>query len=75
MTDYLLNTKAVIQNLQDAGCDDETVACFMKMTERGEHQEQLKLLERHRRCLLKRVHENEKQIDCLDYLVFQMKKK
>lgn len=65
---------AVIQNLEDAGCDEKTVEQFMELEEAGEKQRQLKLLERHRRSLLEKVHENEKQIDCLDYLVFQMKK-
>lgn len=35
--------------------------------------ELLKLLEQHRSCLLSTVHEREKQIDCLDYLVYQIK--
>lgn len=72
--DYMENTEAVIQNLKDAGCDDEMVTCFLEMTECGERQGQLKLLEKQRRNLLEQVHKNEKQIDCLDYLVFQMKK-
>lgn len=70
---YMENTEEVIQNLKDAGCDDETVTCFLKMTG-GERQGQLKLLEKQRRSLLEQVHKNEKQIDCLDYLVFQMKR-
>lgn len=73
--DYMENTEAVIQNLKDAGCDNEMVTCFLKMTECGERQGQLKLLEKQRRNLLEQVHKNEKQIDCLDYLVFQMKNK
>ena len=75
MMDYMENTQAVIQNLKDAGCDDETVTCFLNMTERRKWQGQLKLLEKQRRSLLEQVHKNEKQIDCLDYLVFQMKKR
>ena len=41
----------------------------------GEEQaESVKLLEQHRKRLLEKVHMNEKRIDCLDYLVFQMNK-
>ena len=40
----------------------------------GNRQNQLKLLEQHRKRLLEKVHTNEKRIDCLDYLVFQMNK-
>lgn len=65
---------AVIRNLEDAGCGKEAVERFLELGESGRKQEQLRLLEQHRKGLLKKVHENEKQIDCLDYLVFQMKK-
>ena len=65
---------SVIQNLKDAGCDSETVAQFMELGMEGNRQNQLKLLEQHRKRLLEKVHRNEKRIDCLDYLVFQMNK-
>lgn len=32
----------------------------------------LKRLEKHRKELLDKVHEGERQIECLDYLVFQI---
>ena len=52
----------------------EMVAEFMKLGIAGNRQNQLKLLEQHRKRLLEKVHTNEKRIDCLDYLVFQMNK-
>lgn len=67
-------TLAVIQNLEDAGCDKKTVEQFMELGETGEIQGQLRLLENHRRSLLNHVHKKQKQIDCLDYLVYQMRK-
>lgn len=74
MTNYMENTMAVIQNLKDAGCDEDTVNEFMKLEGSREKPGQLKLLERHRSILLEAVHRNEKQIDCLDYLLYQMRK-
>ena len=74
MTNYMENTMAVIQNLKDAGCDEDTVNEFMKLAGNREKPGQLKLLERHRSILLEAVHRNEKQIDCLDYLLYQMRK-
>ena len=65
---------AVIQNLEDAGCDKQTVEQFIKLEKAGEKQGQLRLLERHRRSLLDNVHKKQKQIDCLDYLVYQIGK-
>lgn len=66
--------KAIIQNLKDAGCDPKTVKQFLELGEKGSTKEQLDLLSRHRRHLLDRVHREEKRIDCLDYLVYQMEK-
>lgn len=74
MPDYMNDTNAVLQNLKDAGCDDEVVKTFMELAETGEKQKQYRLLEKHRRDLLDKVHNSERQIECLDYLVFQMKK-
>ena len=74
MANYMESPDSVIQNLKDAGCDSETVAQFMELGMEGNRQNQLKLLEQHRKRLLKKVHKNEKRIDCLDYLVFQMNK-
>ena len=74
MANYMESPDSVIQNLEDAGCDSETVAQFMELGMEGNRQNQLKLLEQHRKRLLKKGHKNEKRIDCLDYLVFQMNK-
>lgn len=74
MTNYMKDTAMVRRNLIDAGCDGDTVKQFMELVKAGEQQGQLKLLEKHRSILLDQVHKNEKQIDCLDYLLYQMRK-
>lgn len=66
--------QGVIQNLKDAGCDAETVERFLSLMERERTAEQLALLADHRRRLLDKVHQEERRIDCLDYLVYQMNK-
>lgn len=67
-------SQAVMQNLRDAGCGRETVEQFREFCRSGELQKQFVLLETHRKCLLGKIHKYEKQIECLDYLVFQMKR-
>ena len=75
--------EAVIQNLQDAGCTQDIVECCIACIEQGEKGELLKRLEEHREDLLYRIHKaklldedelclEEKRIDCLDYLVYQI---
>lgn len=62
----------VIQNLKDAGCDRKIIECFLECMARDDFNGQLRLMKEQRKCLLDRVHEEEKQIDCLDYLVYQI---
>ena len=66
--------EAVIQNLKDAGCTQEMVECLVQHLDEDDMGKMLKLLEEHRSCLLIVVHEREKQIDCLDYLVYQIRR-
>ena len=63
---------AIIQNLKDAGCSQETIDCCLACLDTGQKKELLKRLEKHRKGLLDKVHKGQKQIDCLDYLVFQL---
>ena len=63
---------AIIQNLKDAGCSQETIDCCLACLDAGQKKELLKRLEKHRKGLLDKVHKGQKQIDCLDYLVFQI---
>ena len=66
--------QVVIQNLQDAGCTQKMVQRIMTQLEEDDFEELSKLLEQHRSCLLNLIHDKEKQIDCLDYLVYQVKR-
>lgn len=62
----------IIQNLIDAGCESDMIDGCMQNIANGKKDELLKCLENHRVTLLHKVHENEKQIDCLDYFIFQI---
>ena len=62
------------QNLLDAGCSLDTVQRCMNLVKKQENAELLRLLSCHRRELLDTIHQNEKRIDCLDYLLYQIEK-
>lgn len=77
--------EAVIQNLEDAGCGRDIVEGCISCMEQGKKKELLEQLEEHRAGLLNRLHKakllsgnefclEEKQIDNLDYLVYQIKR-
>lgn len=63
---------AIIQNLKDAGCDTEAIENFMSDLQKGDEKSSLKRLNIHRKKLLESLHKEQKCIDCLDYLVYQM---
>ena len=60
------------QNLIDAGCDQELVSQCVRLAQEKKSGELMLLLSRHRRALLDTLHRSEKQIDCLDYLIYQI---
>ena len=66
--------QALRDNLRDAGCGARTVERFLALEEAGAREEQFLLLSSRRRRILERIHRAERQIDCLDYLVHQMRK-
>lgn len=68
------NEDSIIQNLKDAGCNQDIIAAFINDLKEGCIDEGMKLLAAHRRLLLEKLHQEQKQIDCLDYLVYKMKK-
>ena len=64
----------VSQNLQAAGCSLDMVETCLKLRAQGRQKESFHLLCRQRRRLLEIIHEDQKRLDCLDYLIFSMKK-
>ena len=62
------------ENLRDAGCTDDFIQMFMENLEQQKIADSMKMLQKHRCFLLDHCHEWQKKIDCLDYLIYQMKK-
>ena len=65
---------SVLQNLIDAGCDTEFAERFFTLQVEGKARAQLDLLATHRRFLLDKIHKEQKHLDCLDYLLYQLRK-
>lgn len=64
----------MIENLHDAGCDTDIIEPFLNLRSSGKREEQLSLLAKYRYFLLNRIHENQKKLDCLDYLIYKIKR-
>ena len=62
------------QNLVDAGCGPDIVRQCMALARKRDQAELMRVLSRHRRTLLDPLHQSERRIDCLDYLVYTLEK-
>ncbi len=66
---------SLYQNLLDAGCNAEMAEQYENLADDGEWNKLLRELAKQKKHLLSALHEKEKQIDCLDYLVYEINKK
>lgn len=64
----------LLRNLKDAGCDETLIQEFLQCDEEKNPSKQVRLLKTHRRDLLSSLHICQSQIDCLDYLLYQIQK-
>ena len=75
MREHHEQKEVLIQNLQDAGCSRSLIEQFLQSRNEGDTATQASLLAQQRNRLLSGVHEAQNKLDCLDYLLFQLKKK
>ena len=66
--------RTLYDNLIDAQCSAELCERCCALAQRGQTAQMLFLLNGYRRELLDRIHEQQKALDCLDYLIFQTEK-
>jgi hypothetical protein len=59
--------------LEDAGCSCQTIESVLECIEEENDERKIMLLKKHRCYLLDKIHDYQKQIDCLDYLLYQFK--
>ena len=64
----------IYQNLIDAGCDIQKTERCMPFLKEGEILRMLPVLSEYRAALLNSVHIGQKQIDCLDFLIYKLNK-
>lgn len=65
---------ALIQNLEDAGCSGATIERFLACSGERKSARQLQILCRYRCQLLDQVHREQKKLECLDDLIYAIKK-
>ncbi len=65
----------LLRNLKDAGCDETLIQEILQCDEDRNSPRRIRLLRTHRRKLLNSLHVCQAQIDSLDYLLYQIKKR
>lgn len=64
----------IAECLKDAGCSNDEILDMTDRFNTGDMQAFLRMLTAHRKSVLDTLHENEKRLSCLDYLIFQTEK-
>lgn len=75
MADATDKRAVFIQNLQDAGFGQQMIGQCLMLARQGRKEELLQLLARQKRELMDIVHKNQDQVDCLDFLVYQIRQR
>lgn len=60
----------IIDNLRDAGCSEELIEQYASAASGCAR---MCLLKKHRRELLNSIHSEQKKLECLDYLIYQLR--
>ena len=63
------------QNLIDIGCSEAETKQYLTLAKKGEWSKLCTALAKQKTVLLTALHKSEKQIDCLDFLVYEINKK
>ena len=69
---------SVLENLRDAGCDEGMIERCRRIAAEAPDERRCqtalaRLLTPHRRALLDALHADQARLDCLDYLLFQLR--
>lgn len=64
----------LLQNLLDAGCDQTLTGQCLKCMDAASEYKMYTLLQEHRTKILEAIHENQDRLECLDYLLYCLRK-
>lgn len=73
LPNYRDKRSCFLNNLIDAGCEEELIKKCEMLKNNHQTNELILTLTKHKQKLLKILHENANQIDCLDFLIYEIK--
>lgn len=65
---------ALYRNLIDAGCSEDEAKRCLSFAQDGQWEQLCRELRKQKAVLLSALHQSERQIDCLDFLVYEINK-
>ena len=72
---YATDTEAALhRNLIDAGCSEDEAKRCLAFAQDGQWEQLCRELRKQKAILLSALHRSERQIDCLDFLVYEINK-
>ena len=69
-----MDTVKILENLSDMGCDDKQIYFMKKMYEEGDTDTLLRDLRKCRCHLMDELHDSQKKVDNMDFLIRQIQK-
>lgn len=63
-----------LKGFKDCGCDEKTCQIYATYLKEGKKEKAIKELSIKRNKLLKDVHKCEERINCIDYLIYEIRK-
>ena len=69
-----MDTVKILENLSDMGCDDKQIYFMKKMYGEGDTDTLLRDLRKCRCHLMDELHESQKKVDNMDFLIRQIQK-
>ena len=69
-----METKKILENLSDMGCDERQTSIMKKLYEEGNIETLLRDLRKCRCHLMDELHDSQKKVDNMDFLIRQIQK-
>ncbi len=69
-----MNDQEINQYLKDAGCEERQRKQFLSIYHTSSIQDQVTLLRQWRKPLMDKLHESQEKVDCMDFLLYKLRK-
>ena len=69
-----METKKILENLSDMGCDERQTSIMKRLYEEGDKETLLRDLRKCRYHLMDELHDRQKKVDNMDFLIRQIQK-